>query len=279
MLDELKTRDRLEIKKFNDKTVYVHDDHRFVIPLIFDAIRKGDLVAPFKWVMLDAHHDLADVSDESKALLNELRHQDVVDEELLMEVVTNSLRGDDADWLKALMELGWVSDVFVFGIRHDLDYEENPFEYIDSDGDVHTVHHVGSFPTDFFSHHGMMNDIARRHELQQLWRFLDWDTTGRQYGFKESDGSMVLNFDLDCFTIHYDEFLFPWNDEIWQQRFMKESNESNTIGWSGVKFINELAAKAGVIAIAREPDYCGGEENMQQIYSDVNQRLFDNRIN
>lgn len=278
MLEDLETRDRLEIKKYGETTVYVHDDHRFVIPLILDAIKKGNLTVPFKWVMLDAHHDLADVSDEAKVLLNQLRHQNPVDEDLLMDVVINKLRGDDADWLKALMELGWVSDVFELGVRHGLDHEEDPFVYIDLDGIEHTIHHTSAFPTDLFAHHGTLNDFARRHELQSLWDFLGWDINQGQFNFVDSNEKIVLNFDLDCFTISYEDFLLPWVDEIWERRFMKESTETGTAGWTGKQFINRLAAKAGVIAIAREPDYCGGEEKMRQIYDDMNTRLFDNNI-
>ena len=93
-----------------------------------------------------------------------------------------------------------------------------------------------------------------------------------------SEEKIMLNFDLDAFSMNYEDFLFPWHRSVYERRFMKESDYSTTEGWTGKQFVQGLAEKAGAITIAREPDYCGGRDNMEQIFHDVNEIIFHNAI-
>lgn len=280
MNEELKTLDKFELHSYKGKPVYIHDDHRFVLPHIYDAQKKGLIPKPCKFIMFDAHHDLADVSDEAKKLLKTLREQtgEDFDEELFFDVVKNKLRGDDADWLKAAMELGWVSDVVVFGIRHDMD-DPDPFIYSDASGTEHTVFHSGSWPGDLLRYQGDLAERITSPDLKKLWEILGWETRkpGRRH-FRDSEEKIMLNFDLDAFSMNYEDFLFPWHRSVYERRFMKESDYSTTEGWTGKQFVQGLAEKAGAITIAREPDYCGGRDNMEQIFHDVNEIIFHNAI-
>lgn len=278
MQEELKTLDKFELHSYKGKPVYVHDDHRFVLPHIYDAQKKGIIPKPCKFIMFDAHHDLADVSDEAKQLLKTLREQETMDEELFFTVVKDKLRGDDADWLKAAMELGWVSDVIVFGIRHDND-EDDPFTYTDASGTEHTVFHSGAWPGDMLGYQGNLGEHITNPDMIRLWEVLGWETgePGLRH-FRDSEEPIMLNFDLDCFSMNYEDFLFPWHESVYERRFLKESEYFTTEGWTGKQFVQGLAEKAGAITIAREPDYCGGRENMEQIFKDVNEIIFDGNI-
>ncbi|MBL8121485.1 UPF0489 family protein [Candidatus Saccharibacteria bacterium] len=278
MQEELKTLDKFKLYSYKDKPVYVHDDHRFVLPHLYDAQKKGLIPKPCKFIMFDAHHDLADVSDEAKQHLKTLRQQDELDEALFFDVVKNKLRGDDADWLKAAMELGWVSDVVVFGIRHDID-EPDPFIYTDSSGSRHTVFHSGSWPGEMLGFKGDLAEHITDPDLIKFWKILGWETKGpNKRHFREGEEKIMLNFDLDVFSMNYEDFLFPWRREVYEKRFLTESDYFTTEGWTGKLFVQGLAEKAGAITIAREPDYCGGRDNMEQIFTDLNSIVFDDQI-
>jgi len=56
-LDPLRMRDGLKEIPFPGCPAYVHDDHRFVLPLIFYAQEQGSLTRPSKLIMIDGHHD------------------------------------------------------------------------------------------------------------------------------------------------------------------------------------------------------------------------------
>lgn len=278
MQEELKTLNKFKLYSYKDKPVYVHDDHRFVLPHLYDAQKKGLIPKPCKFIMFDAHHDLADVSDEAKQHLKTLRQQDELDEALFFDVVKNKLRGDDADWLKAAMELGWVSDVVVFGIRHDID-EPDPFIYTDSSGSHHTVFHSGSWPGEMLGFKGDLAEHITDPDLIKFWKILGWETKGpNRRHFREGEEKIMLNFDLDVFSMNYEDFLFPWRREVYEKRFLTESEYFTTEGWTGKLFVQSLAEKAGAITIAREPDYCGGRDNMEQIFTDLNNIVFDGQI-
>lgn len=278
MNDELVTLDNFVLKSYKDKPVYIHDDHRYVLPHIYDAQQKGLIPKPCKFIMFDAHHDLAEPSNEAKQNLKMLREQSSLDEDLFFDVVKNQLRADDADWLKAAMELGWISDVVVFGVRHDID-DPDPFIYTDTSGTEHTVFHSASWPGDLLRYQGDLGEHITNPDLEKFWEVLGWETgkPGPRH-FREDEEKIMLNFDLDVFSMNYEDFLFPWHRSVYERRFLKESDYFTTEGWTGKQFVQGLAEKAGAITIAREPDYCGGRENMEQIFNDVNEIIFDNGI-
>lgn len=277
MLEELINIDGLVRMSYKDKAVYVHNDHRFLLMILRDAQLNNLVPIPCKLVLFDAHDDLADLNEDTVAILKQLRGD--FDEELFTDVVKKRLRCDDSDWQKAAMELGWVSDVLVFGIRHDHTDKENPFIYKDSSGFDHTIFHYSSNVGPLLGYQGSLSDTARRQQLHVLWNTLGWCVQDNGiFGFNKNEDKILLNFDLDVFTMNYDEYLFPWSNEVYEDRFLKESDYYTTKGWSGKTFTKALAEKSGLIIITREPDYCGGVKKMTQIFTDMNRTIFDDSI-
>ena len=64
-LGDLRSIDNLQEGAFEGRPVYMHDEHRFVLPILFEAQQAGDLTQPCRLIMFDARrarHPLAPIS-------------------------------------------------------------------------------------------------------------------------------------------------------------------------------------------------------------------------
>lgn len=270
VLDALRALDNLEEGVLDGRPLYVHDDHRFLLPLLFEAQQQGNIDRPCTLVMLDRHHDaLRPRKQEARERIEELRSslftgQDVFD---LCKRLLSPL---DDDWITSGMGLGLLDDAVIFGVQ-DPDSGLETFEC--PDRSVCQIHMLG-FPGPELGYQGDLSDHARHRELDGLWQALDW----RPGGFGGRHDRILLSIDLDAFVMEWEEFTFPWPDEIFHKRFLTPSRYELTFGWSGRRFFDELVQRAGIIAIAREPKHCGGTEKMLEIWNKVNYFLFDDRL-
>ncbi len=64
-LTHLESIDNLKPLKFKDKEGWIHNDHRFVLPLVYDAQERGLLPKPCKIIGFDFHTDICSVSPDN----------------------------------------------------------------------------------------------------------------------------------------------------------------------------------------------------------------------
>lgn len=116
-------------------------------------------------------------------------------------------------------------------------------------------------------------------ENDLLWSILQWGPgpEGRLH-FLESQRKICLNVDLDAFVVRWENFKFPWPEEVWLERFHTASDFDATRGWTAKSFVHELTMRAGLMTIAREPEFCGGEAKADAIWGDLNKHLFDSQL-
>jgi hypothetical protein len=107
-----------------------------------------------------------------------------------------------------------------------------------------------------------------------MWDILGWKVTYKDGSFLPDRPKILLTIDLDCFAIEWGEYVFAWPDKIFEGEFSKRAR----IGWSGREYLEGLAKKAGLIAIARESECCDGPQDAQAILQSLIRYGFDDRL-
>jgi hypothetical protein len=270
ILSALRKRDNLRVGTLHGRPVYVHDDHRFLLPILFESQRSGLLPEPCPLLMFDQHHDAVPPrTREALERIEELLASSPTGQDILDLCVEDLSKLDD-DWITAGMSLGLLSDAVIFGVQ---DRAKEAETFMSPGGTLHRVHMHG-FPGPSLAYQGDLSDHARGKDLAGLWEALDWEP--RRFGNRPD--RILLSIDLDAFVMNWEGFTLPWPDEIFEERFFKQSAYGPTFGWTGRQFFDELVNRAGVIAIAREPKHCGGVGKMQRVWDQVNHHLFSDLL-
>lgn len=255
-----------------DKPAFIHNDHRWVLPVLAYAQIHGLVQSPALLVMVDYHTDFAQPLLRStkggQAVTREFRADPTV--ELAIHICDEYLDKLDGDWVSSGMELGIISDAIVFGSRagHWADRHHGGL-YKDMLKENHCFWSL-PLPLAALSHQGALAD--HHNKPAGLWEMLGWNATT---GLGMARGHLILDFDLDVFVIS-DELgpEFPWPESTFAHQFPQEDagQLAETIAVSS--FINQLVERSSIITIAREPQHCGGDHNCEEIFKMVNQYLF-----
>lgn len=261
---------------FGSGPVWVHNDHRFVLPLAHWAQVKGLLPRPCRLVTLDVHTD--DVPPRKDGAREEIARVRAagIDMPEMIGLTDYRLSELDDDWIVAGMELGMFSDAVIFGASaggqgHGL------VKFSDHTGQPHRIYRSHSLPGEAFGFQGDLSDGARSEELEPLWDILGWRAVDGRFELTHRE-PLLLSIDLDAFAMRWEDFTFAWRPEVWERRFLEPSDYFTTTGWTGKDFVRELLSFSGVVAIAREPSHCGGEDEAAQILEDLNEIVFDGNL-
>lgn len=272
---DLRASGRHAFGSYNGTPVVAHDDDRWIVPVLAAAACEGVIKAPTLLVSLDRHHDACNLR-RGLGNLPEIRKADYPAAELIAAVESHLASSDD-DWIKAGMELGLIGDAIVWGVDPDGPPSPDSGPYLDHTGAAHQLFIKPELPMGQLEFKGSLSDLARRDELQPYWDAIGWDVTRRQWGFHKNM-RCALNIDLDCFAIPWEEFLWPWPEEVWEARFTKPSTYSPTSGMTTQSVLRELLDHADLITIAREPGFTGGRKNGRMIEEHLRRYLFGGKL-
>ena len=250
----------------------LHNDHRWTVPLIAQAQEDGLVPRPCHLIMFDRHHDA--LTPDCVTELQKIRSKgsSVPD---LVNLCESHLRPLDDDWIKAAMELGLVDYAVVFGVEDKPPANEVDFD--DHRGQRHRIIVLGPVRT-ALQQEGDLSDLARCEELRELWRILGWRQEEDTFTFATGDPKSFLTVDLGCFVVSWREYLFPWPEEVYANEFLSPSTFWSTKGWTAKGFFHGLLDNAGVLDIARDPWFCGGDEKADRILADLKQHVFDGML-
>ncbi len=262
--------DKLKKIGFDQCDSYVHKDHRWVLPIIFEYQKMGVLPKPCKLVMFDAHDDGREILQKAKEFIKE--EYDKLTTQKVINICRDHLYKLDGDWVKAGMEMGIISNAIVFGVhRHN-----NEGDYTDHRGNLHYLKSLES-PGAELNNGRKLGDLCNRIPNKKIWDDLNWVHLNQKgFEFKRSDEKFLLDIDLDCFAINWNGYYLPWPEEVYRGEFYKKSD--NHIPWTGKRFFDGLVKQAGLLTIAMEPNHCGGDEKANIILNDINKFLFDDRL-
>lgn len=178
-LDRLKQIDGLKQFDWNGKPVLLHEDHRWVLPLVADAQHRGLLPKPVRVILFDRHTDAAEPGPLTPATS--------VDE--VFQRCETELSHHDDDWIIAGIRLGLLADVFIFGVDD----------------------RMGDLPkqVDDFGIFGRFEMPAKLGQVGVRAReVLDWTTS-----------PILLDIDLDCFAYAYRDRVMPWDASVFASEF------------------------------------------------------------
>ena len=271
-LEALSKRDSLRNVSFDRYPCYVHEDHRWVLPLIFEAQSLGLIPRPVTLVGFDWHKD-GGVVRQSLLGKSEISFEDIV------RFCEEDLDKYDGDWIKAGMELGLIGDAVVFGVDQE-SREGDLEEYSDSYGRLHQFHTLSTFSEEF-ARQGKMIDHVKQRKPSRLCEILDWrfDPERQIYGFGEKrDQKILLDLDLDAFTIYWNGYNLPWPAEVWKWEFQTYFTVESVPKYNGKRFFNELLERSGLVTIAKESECTDGSAKSNSILRKLNKYAFDGRL-
>jgi len=273
-LDQLKTIKGFKDVSFDDHRCFLYEDHRWILPIIHFAQENGELPKPCTIVSFDAHHDTVTPTclEEIETIL-----KNGITLDQLIYLCKDNLTTLDDDWLKGGMELGLIDDAVIFGVQDSLHNEDDKV-YNDQLGNPHRIEVLDLFSVEL-QNQGALSDLAKRSLYKYLWGILDWQLIPKNgFNFGTNLRKILLDFDLDCFTVSWRECNFAWPDKIFLKEFFTESTYYTTQGWNGKGFVDSLIKKAGLVTIALEPGCCGGKQESDDILKKTNKYLLDDRL-
>jgi hypothetical protein len=250
----------------------LHEDHRWLLPIAHAAQEQGLLPKPCTLVSFDLHHDALDPRclAELCAARESLTVNDVV------RLCGQSLSRNDDDWVKAGMELGMFGDAVIFGVRDTSD--RHRYRTYRDDLDREHMIEMLERPHSALAYQGSLSDRARRGALERIWDVLGWQIVHQIFEFLPDRPRILLSIDLDYFAVGWDDYTFPWPDEVFERELLAASDYWSTQGWTGKAFVQGLVEKAGLVAICRESACTGGPEKSRLILSKLDQRVFDGKL-
>lgn len=268
--------DRLQCLEIESPPSYMHERHRWVLPIVAHHQEIGKLPKPCTLIMFDAHHDAKELSPEKIKEIQKIRTSGPSPEKV-SKLCSSFLSELNDDWVRAGMELGFYDDAVIFGTDSNLHLGnfEKLASFSDHMGTPHRLE-IPNLPGRALEYQGSLSDISVREKFEPLWKTLGWESEGgKVFQFKSEEIRFHLDIDLDCFAIRWQEYIFPWLEEVWSEEFLKTSDYFTTEGWTGKKFFEAILQRAGLLTIAREPSFCGGDEKAKRILHDLDRFLFD----
>jgi len=178
-IERLEQLDGLKRYNWRGTQVLLHEDHRWVLPLVADAQERGVLPRPVRVILFDRHTDAAEPSPLSPAAS--------VDE--VIACCEIKLSRHDDDWIIAGIRLGLLADVFVFGVD-------------DRMGDLpKQVGDYGIFGR--YEMPGALGPVGVRAQEVLAW----------------TESPILLDIDLDCFSYAYRERVMAWDESVFESEF------------------------------------------------------------
>lgn len=274
-LSRLRALNRYRFGAFERIPVVVYDDDRWTLPVLLEAQHHEILQRPSSLLSLDHHFDAITPRKGLQAARTLLAEGIPWNE--FVRFVDSQLSQLDDDWIIAGMELGMMQDVVVFGAEEGTSTSSTALT--DGSGNVHRLLRSRSVPGPSLGHQGDLSDLSSHRQHSPLWNALGWQhTPDTGFGFSSPSRINVLHIDLDCFTMEWESYVFPWPSEVFRDKLLAESNCPHTRGWTGKRFLREIVDGVQLILIAREPECTGGHAHSNRLLRLVNRYLFDSRI-
>lgn len=274
--DEFFRLDSVRPFRVREKQAFLHEDHRWTLPLLWRAQEDKLLPRPCRAVVFDRHHDAHDPRDgEFEEILLEGESLDRV-----LRACAEVLSGTDNDWIVGGIRLGLLSGVVVLGVEQSgfpgdcLEGVEGSFvREITTGARTAEIHLIPELPSALIGNQGRLSD--RLHFDERLSKLLGWSLQAG--GILPANDPFLLDIDLDCFSMHCRGYSFCWPDKVFWKELGDpiDSAPPPFEGWTGAKFIQHLLGHAGLLTIARESKWCGGESDCETIVARLNEIVFE----
>ncbi len=258
-------------QKIGDSPVMIFRDHRWTLPVLYLAGQMGRLELPARLVTFDRHRDSLPPDSGRDELTRWRRNPGGLEE--LIRLVRDVLSPRDDDWILSGMELGLISGAVRFGTEPD--GMETVTRYTDGFGVEHRVFHLER-PARELSWKGAFAGSGHSGESDGPAGVLPWDPETRTVG--AGRGGLLLDFDLDFFTIGWDLHVFPFSAGVYNTEFFVPCQAAGYDDLRPAAFLREIVRASGAVSIACEPAFCGGASNAGTILEDLNRFLLGSAL-
>lgn len=255
------------------KNVFIYEDHRYVLNIIFQAFKKNVLTEPVTLIYFDKHDDGKNpISDPNK--IKDYRKV-LPSEQEFWSFTEWEISPMDDDWIKTGMELGLIGDAILIGCHNPFNFGDFSNQYIDHMGIKHNIYNVGTIWSGL-SFQGWLTDQAQTYKYSPIWDLIGLDEHENFHLSQEKKKTkFIVDFDLDCFTTNLEGFTIPFPKEIFYKLFETYNNYSNI---KPADFLINLISESEFVTIARESDFCGGIQNNSIIFNNINEVIFENQL-
>ena len=246
-----------------DVFLVIYDDHRAILPVLWEARRTGvidDLATLMIW---DAHIDAAIVKNEIENASTKLAKDSTLQDAYCYASL--SVGSNDGSWIIPAMEAGLVGEVVYSYRQHDISADKQ--EYEDSSGRLHRFYDIGSVRSSL-EHQGSLVDVVCHEKHQTLWNALSWDAGKCSF---TDNPNLVLDIDLDAFFFRGTHGKYVWREEMFVDEFAHRFPNAPSDHVPSVDFfLQMLLSKVRLITIAREPQMMHSQMEMHEIWSNIN---------
>ncbi|MFA4843520.1 MAG: hypothetical protein WC632_01050 [Candidatus Margulisiibacteriota bacterium] len=237
---------------FGSKPLIIYKNHRFIVPIIWQANKLNIIDSNINILCLDKHLD-------GKHCENANNMKTITTFNDLYRHCRDNLSKNNDDWISILMEESLINRFIYVG---EGSFGSNILEQFP--GKIFELTMIEGQ----FDNQGKLNDIARKEELNQLWDALKWEYRPEN-GFRmDKSTKILLDIDLDYFTFDWRGRHYAWQDQFYDFEFNPK----------GDKFINDIIDRSPFITIATEEMCCGGKNEAKKILNKLNMKYFNSTI-
>lgn len=268
---EFGQRANVESFPFNNKTVFIYQDHRTILNSIFFALKNNIIKKAPNVIYFDYHADACEPGDD---ILKLARNFDVdnTSEEEFNTIVEYKLRTLDDDWVKAGMQFGLINHSIVIGeVESDLTYDD-PEIYTDINKKEHRLYKLRHLKFELGSR-GTFGDSVKKNTTDELCEIFGFDR--KEQLISNTPETFILDFDLDCFSTEVRGLQMAWPEKMFKEELLSYVGHKYT---QPISFINQLIEKCEFITVCTEPSCCGGLGESFKILRYLDKYIFQDQL-
>lgn len=272
LLADLEQRANILHRSAHNKDIVLYEDHRYLLNVLYFARRNNIITVPINLVRFDNHDDaLANtISTNRLDYFRDFRP----DLNEFWSFVEFELSVQDDNWLTVGCDLGLIGEMVLIGGETTGNILNAPYhDKFNNDHHFYAKDHIW----DALQYQGWLSDTARANEFRPIWNLFGWDHQDGHFKFT-NEPQYVLDFDLDCFTLSYNQLTTAIPEEIFYTLLGKRSNARQTQGWTAAFFIKELVKNSQFVTLCYENKFCGGLRNAMRILEVLDSEIFDSSI-
>ena len=255
----------------NDDHVFIYEDHRTILNVIFDINRILKSNDPIDIYLFDRHDDFCDSPVDDNDIQS---FHDNPTKEFLNELVEFKSSFLDDDWIKLGMELNLIGNVFLFNNKEDSNSSSFINIYETKYHGIRKLYNIGEVWS-ALGYHGALSDISQEPKYKDLWKDMGWNLNYGQFRFDSNRNHFIVDIDLDCFTtdIYGNTYAIPHH--ILKKTFLDDCHQSTHGFNTAQEFMIHLIKLAEAVTICYEAGCCGGIRQTQHIFNTIDGLFFD----
>lgn len=275
-LSDLSQRANILHKTIDDKSLLLYEDHRYLLNILYFARFNKTIKGPVNLLRFDYHDDCR----PNDIPLDRLQYFRNFDKPLseFWSFTEFELSFLDDNWMTVGFDLGLISDVVLIGSESSGNIPGNGilFDKFGNEHKINKVLHIWNG----LEYQGWLSDIHRSEEFRPLWNILGWGNHQGRFSFNSAlcPAPLVLDIDLDCFTLEYEGITEPIPEHIFYNLMKRRPRHDLLAIWNTEQFLTQIIKHCEFITICMESNHCGGIRNAIRILQLLDDRIFDNNI-